>query len=273
MDWEYILTSISAGLILSLITFIFGLKVGKNKSDRPKLKELYKSILGYFTNLFEKLDSTKPLQWSDFETNKSPNNTKTTLYIDELNKKGELVDLNIEMKKQMLEIEREIIATGSIQAYKYVDLEGFIFDYIIEYLGDKLIKEQYSYTTNKNAIGKSFIEMHYGVFFNDKIFDSFYSRLKDNKLLSVNLHFNKRSGKIKSIMLYIDDDGDNRKIMGLILQLNQKIAALEYVEDIKNKKHFLIEKQYLLMEKIERKAKNPHSFSETVFGAIKDVFC
>ena len=115
--------------------------------------------------------------------------------------------------------------------------------------------------------------MHYGVFFNDKIFDSFYSRLKDNNFLSVNLNFNKRSGNIKCIKLYIDDDGDNRKIMGLILQLNQKIAALEYVEDIKNKKHLLIEKQCLLMEKIDKKAKNPHSFSETMFGAIKDVFC
>jgi len=55
MDWTSILTSIFTSLTVSLITFIFGLRAGKNQTDRPKLKEYYRDLTAHFENLFNSL--------------------------------------------------------------------------------------------------------------------------------------------------------------------------------------------------------------------------
>ncbi|HEY8889362.1 MAG TPA: hypothetical protein VIM70_03830 [Clostridium sp.] len=46
-----IITSIITSLIVSTITFILGLRSGKNQSDRPKLKEVYRNLTVHFEKL------------------------------------------------------------------------------------------------------------------------------------------------------------------------------------------------------------------------------
>lgn len=48
---DTILTSFLTSLIVSLVTFVLGLKAGKNQSDRKYLQDLYKKLHVHFRDL------------------------------------------------------------------------------------------------------------------------------------------------------------------------------------------------------------------------------
>ena len=50
---QTVLLSLATSLFVSMVTFILGLKSGKNQADRAKLQELYKNIHRHFSELKE----------------------------------------------------------------------------------------------------------------------------------------------------------------------------------------------------------------------------
>ena len=46
---QTVLLSLATSLFVSMVTFILGLKSGKNQADRAKLQELYKNIHRHFS--------------------------------------------------------------------------------------------------------------------------------------------------------------------------------------------------------------------------------
>ena len=58
--WQTIVLSFATSLIVSLITFILGLKSGKNQADRAKLQDLYKNLYSHFSDLKDSLNKNRP---------------------------------------------------------------------------------------------------------------------------------------------------------------------------------------------------------------------
>lgn len=46
--WQTVLLSLATSLIVSLVTFILGLKSGKNQTDRAKLQNMYRDLYSHF---------------------------------------------------------------------------------------------------------------------------------------------------------------------------------------------------------------------------------
>lgn len=54
--WQTVLLSLATSLIVSFLTFVLGLKSGKNQTDRAKLQNLYKNLYSHFSELKESLN-------------------------------------------------------------------------------------------------------------------------------------------------------------------------------------------------------------------------
>ena len=65
--WQTIGLSFATSLIVSLITFILGLKSGKNQADRAKLQDLYKNLYSHFSDLKDSLNKNRPKSWKNYK--------------------------------------------------------------------------------------------------------------------------------------------------------------------------------------------------------------
>lgn len=65
--WQTIGLSFATSLIVSLITFVLGLKSGKNQADRAKLQDLYKNLYSHFSDLKESLNRNRPKSWNNYK--------------------------------------------------------------------------------------------------------------------------------------------------------------------------------------------------------------
>ena len=61
--WQTVLLSLATSLIVSFLTFVLGLKSGKNQTDRAKLQNLYKNLYSHFSELKESLQYDRPKSW------------------------------------------------------------------------------------------------------------------------------------------------------------------------------------------------------------------
>lgn len=272
MDWNYILTSVIVSLIVSTTTFIFGLKAGKNQSDRPLLKELYRNLYSHFLRLFTDTDSERPPRWTDFKKITTQQGYKYVPLIEELFNEGKLIELGSHYSKKLQDLERKILIISSKQYASYKDIEDHIVSYLNHKIGEQLIKDQYSYTTSKNTQEKHFIPISYSVFFSESIFGKALKRLNENNSLSLQLIYYTDGNKMHPINLYIDDNGNNDEIIELFQSIYFEIKNLDYVKEIKSEKDQVLKTKDKILKKLSRKSKNPHSFIQTVFGAVIDIF-
>ena len=66
---QTVLLSLATSLFVSMVTFILGLKSGKNQADRAKLQELYKNIHRHFSELKEALADDCRKLWEHYKKN------------------------------------------------------------------------------------------------------------------------------------------------------------------------------------------------------------
>ena len=62
-----VLISLGTSLIVSLVTFILGLRSGKNQADRQKLQELYKKLYSHFAELKKSIEEDRCRTWESYD--------------------------------------------------------------------------------------------------------------------------------------------------------------------------------------------------------------
>lgn len=62
-----VLISLGTSLIVSLITFILGLRSGKNQADRQKMQELYKKLYSHFSELKKSIEEDRCRTWESYD--------------------------------------------------------------------------------------------------------------------------------------------------------------------------------------------------------------
>lgn len=272
MDWNYMLPSIIVSLIVSSTTFIFGLKAGKNQSDRPLLKELYRSLYSHFFELFTSIDSERPPKWSDYKKVNTQHGYRYVPLVEELFNVGKLIELGSGFSKKLLDLERNLLILSSQQYGSYQEIETHILSVLKLNIGDRLIKDQYSYTTSKNTQGKPLVPIDYSVFFSESIFNNVLRRLQNDPSLSIKLTYHTDDNKEHPIYLYIDDTGNNKEVIELLQKTYNVAKDLGCVKKIQTEKDQVLKVKSKILKRLAKKSKNPHSFVQTVFGAITDIF-
>lgn len=103
---QTVLLSLATSLIVSLITFILGLKSGKNQTDRAKLQNLYRDLYSHFSDLKESLQHNRPKSWRNYK--KVERGLYTIEYfppVKELKRTGDILFLNKKIAETALELE------------------------------------------------------------------------------------------------------------------------------------------------------------------------
>ncbi len=93
---QTVLLSLATSLFVSMVTFILGLKSGKNQADRAKLQELYKNIHRHFSELKEALADDCPKLWEHYKKN-----DEYLPLIKELESTGDILFINAKFMKNV----------------------------------------------------------------------------------------------------------------------------------------------------------------------------
>lgn len=108
--WQTVLLSLATSLIVSLITFILGLKSGKNQADRATLQSLYKDLYSHFSDLKESLQRNRPKSWESYK--KVERGLYSVEYyppVKELKRSGDILFLKKKIADEALDLEMQVM--------------------------------------------------------------------------------------------------------------------------------------------------------------------
>jgi hypothetical protein len=96
-------------IIISLIGFIIGMRVAKDRADRAVLRELYQDIYAQFRDIHDQSMSGKPKRWSDYPLVASRYVPKVMA----LEKDGRIGMLPDRLGKALLQLEQDALVAAS----------------------------------------------------------------------------------------------------------------------------------------------------------------
>ena len=108
--WQTVLLSLATSLIVSFLTFVLGLKSGKNQTDRAKLQNLYKNLYSHFSELKESLQYDRPKSWESYK--KVERGLYSIEYyppVKELKRTGDLLFIKKKIADDALSLELQVV--------------------------------------------------------------------------------------------------------------------------------------------------------------------
>lgn len=276
--WQTIGLSFATSLIVSLITFILGLKSGKNQADRAKLQDLYKNLYSHFSDLKDGLYKNRPKSWKNYK--KVERGIYSVEYfppVKELHRTGDILFIKKGIAKKALELETEVLQYSyeltkhipQIHAAIVSDLDKYREGYSF-----KSYQRSESGTNNfetANPKGcNSFFPRNYRDFYNREDITKLFKEMQERK--DVAIEFMTGENPITfSAKFY--PDGINIDVDEFLEHLYSLLETnVDGFKDLCTKRQTLIRKIEKLNKKLVRKAKEPVGFWETVFGSFTDMF-
>ncbi|MCT3035395.1 MULTISPECIES: hypothetical protein [Lactobacillaceae] len=111
--------SLSTSIIVSLFTFIIGLKTGKMQQDREKKQKLYQEMFVYFTEIRRRLKINQPLKWNSYKNVYQGGRDVWMTPLRKIFESGDIVILRIDIMKKCQDIEKDSFKLGSDLNYMY----------------------------------------------------------------------------------------------------------------------------------------------------------
>lgn len=275
--WQTVLLSLATSLIVSLVTFVLGLKSGKNQVDRAKLQNIYRDLYSHFTDLKDGLNRNRPKTWTDYKKIARGYSTEYYPPVKELKRSGDILFLKRKIADEALTLEMQIMNYSSELSQHIPE----IHEAIISDLG--IYKEGYAF---KKYSGKASETSHFETA-NPSGCNSFWPmnyRILYNKEETLRLFQNMEDGA--STAIEFTAGGNPTTYSAKIYPESITVSAGEYVEHLFSalersvigynelcaRKETLIFKIEKLNKKLAQKAKEPVGFWETIFGAFADMF-
>lgn len=266
-----VLISLLTSVIVSLMTFVLGLKAGKNQTDRVKLQELYKRLFSYFSELESGINEYRPKQWTDFK--KIENGSRTRYYPDvrEMERTGDLLFLNKNISKHALALELDCLKyEGNLKKMCY-GLHDFFLQSEKMFMGP--LEVEPSGNNNNNRIKtdnpklcKTYRTEPYGIMFNKERLVGLLND-RDNSELDYAISFCMRGNPPeRSVTIYPQSLAVENEMFANIIMKHTDGSVIEEEKDL------LIKRIGKMKRRLASKARNPVGFWETFFGAFLDVF-
>ena len=275
-ELKTVLISLGTSLIVSLVTFILGLRSGKNQADRQKLQEMYKALYAHFADLKKSIQEGQYKTWENYERVEKGVYTYYYPPVRKLEESGDLIFLKKVIAEKAKDLEVRAMELGSekwIPAIHRVLVDNaqlFKGGYELErpYYGNK---EPLNHLKTKNPTGcQGFKMLSYKAFYDENRLKTLLKKLDEQKEYS--LAFSSRGNSpAYTFQLYPDS---------LAVPVDEFIGTLtsEFTGKIEGYNQFNKEKNQLLKEiavlekKLYKRAREPYSFWETFFGAFADLF-
>lgn len=274
-ELQVVLLSLGTSLIVSIVTFVLGLKSGKNQVDRAKLQEIYKKVYSHFSDIKESLLKSEPRQWENYKKEGKSHSYEYLPLVKELNKTGDIIFLRGKIATEATALEEKILNYSwdlkrhipDIHKALISNLElycdGFGFD---KHHSDRN-SEAYFETSNPTNCNSFFIRNYY-IFYNKELFKGM---LEDIKKHSSAIEFSKGNPIEFSFKLFPESLNVGTEEYINHIFSNFKLKIPEY-ENLCNEQNRLIKEIDVLNKKIKRRAREPISFWEIFFGAFADMF-
>lgn len=270
-----VLISIFTSLVVSLITFILGLKAGKNQADRTKLQSLYLDMLNHFNEIKERLIEGYPKRWSDYKKIETVNSIKYYPLMKDYQTNGNMIYINKRIFKDAIELEKECLS------YEYSANK------LIEKIHNNLVKNEDIFKdgikldrnnrnssvvfTGQNEECNTYRTYSYHEFFNEEnIINIIDEQKHSEKKYALSFSTRENPPDFKFI-LYPDKLNISSSEFLCLIKNTLNEESKEYSELVKLK-NTLIQKINKLNKRIERRAQEPVSFWETFFGSFADLF-
>ena len=122
--------SIITSLVVSGITFIFGLKSGKNQADREKLQNLYKEMYVGIRDVRKALSEDHPKRYENYDSKTTGTRTQYLPPVTKIFYEGNNVFLNKRVAEASLALERRCMAYGDMFSKTSESIHGIILDNI-----------------------------------------------------------------------------------------------------------------------------------------------
>lgn len=273
--WQTVLLSLATSLIVSLVTFILGLKSGKNQADRAKLQVIYRDLYSHFSDLKDGLSHNRPRTWTDYKKIKRGFYI-TEFYppVKELKRSGDILFLKKKIADEALELELQTMNYSS-ELSRHI---SEVHTAIISDLG--IYKEGYTFKTYQGKTGEtshfetanprgcnSFRPVHYRILYDREETLRLFQGMADTAIeFTSGENPPTYSAKIypESVTVSV-----NEYVGHLFSALEKNVMGYSELCVRKETLIFKIEK---LNKKLSQKAKEPIGFWETIFGAFADMF-
>ena len=253
--------SIMTSLIVSAITFIFGLKSGKNQADRDKLQGFYKEMYVGIRDIQKALSEDHPKRYENYESKTTGNRTQYLPPVTKIFYEGNNVFLNKTIAESSLDLERRCMTYGdrfskmseSIHEIILDNLYLFADGYKFETRASQKDDKRNLVSCNPNGIN-SCILITYSAFLSEE------GRMNLEELLSdpeTGVTFEKT---YRGTVLYnttIYPDGLKVPYTDFINCIMEKTSLKR--EQLRSEKMQLIKKCDKKIKKLARRAKEPNS--------------
>lgn len=274
---QVILISLCTSLIVSLFTFILGLKSGKNQADRAMIQKIYKDIYSQLDELKRFIQDNRPKRWSHYE--KIQINLNSYRYIPpiaKLQRTGELLHIKPSIAKQAVELEKELINYGSnmfdsiTNIHKVLTSDRSFYKDQGQFKQHQGQSETAHFETFNPTECRNFIGLDYRDFYNkDKIIEAFSRLVSDNKC-AIEFRLQTNSTCI-TYTIYPEGLTVSPEVFieNIYKKLDIEVKNFSRLVSSKNRYLQQIDK---LNRKIAKRVKDPYSFWETLGGAFWDIF-
>ncbi len=191
--WQTVLLSLATSLIVCLITFILGLKSGKNQADRAKLQNLYRDLYSHFSDLKESLQRDRPKSWASYK--KVERGFSLIEYfppVKELKRSGDILFLNQRIANEALDLEKQVLNYSSsldkhisnLHAALISDLKVYREGYIFKN-GQPNSSETAHFETANPKGCSSFRRNNYRVLYNKEELTKLFQQLQESDSTAV----------------------------------------------------------------------------------------
>lgn len=265
--WLSVIISFFTSLIVSSITFVFGLRSGKNQVDRLKLKDIYKELYNYFDELLSRLDVFNPKQLCDF-----PEDRKKSMYIAtmrRLKEEGSLLELPDDFSQELENLELKYLRFSHNFFKILMNHKSFIIELLKKY-SICLRELKNSITSIDKDRKNSYFEESFGSILNESEVDKICSRLNNNNELGICL-FLKDCDNIFRFYIY-SNSLKNLSVSDFILELSSSFLKLPDVKKVLEERKDIIELINKMLSVLKKRAIDPHPFWITIKMTILDIF-
>ena len=269
-----VVTSILTSAIVSLFTFVLGLKSGKNQADRAFLQGLYKQLYAHFVELEAGIKENRPKKWEDYKSIQQGNITQFYPPVKEMQRTGDILYLKKRIADQAIQLELDCLG----YRWNLDELCVKVHEHLVrcpELFKDVLVDESYDKKNNPlKKIGTSnptncrtYRNFTYGVLLNkEKLIAQLNERDVSDSAYALDFAMKGNPPKREFILYPGSLAVDNETFANSIAEY----ANSEF--DSAGVEKELLKRIEKIKKKMAKRAKNPTGFWETFVGAFIDIF-
>ena len=266
--WISVIISFFTSLIVSILTFIFGFRAGKNQVDRPRLKDIYRELSVHFEELYNKLLIGNPKRWKDFPENK--NDRAYLPIVKKLKKEGNLIDLNKTLSEEIENLELKYLSFSFNFFSNLQTLLSESTNLLKKYSKNVTVETENKISSGNAEKGSSYLEKNFGSILIKEELHKICSMLGNDSSLGICLFF-ETNFKRYELCIYANSLTD-LKLSDFLLILQNDLLKLPDVINLMERREKIILEINKILPILKNRAIDPHPFWETLKASISDIF-